>query len=315
MPKVIDFHSHCVPPEHWNDALWGGNTPMKIERLIEEHAKVGIDFCVVTNTMHYIKPLDSVKALDELKRWNAYAAEVQRDHPESVVAFASSVPGGGDAYLEEFRRAIVDYGLRGCLINSSHQGHYPDEDEARPFFELAVELDAPVLVHAPFSSFGEECMQMYRLISSVGRPADETLSLARMIVRGVFEQLPDLKLIAAHCGGGICEAIPRMDTAYVMGDRGHFLGSYEPLLITKKPSEYLKQLYFDTASYATPVLQMGIDMIGIDHMVFGSDAPPLVPMLPEALEVVRRLNIPESDKQKIFSGNGVRLLGLEAAVA
>ena len=36
MPNVIDFHSHCVPPEHWGDALWGGNSPMKIERLIEE---------------------------------------------------------------------------------------------------------------------------------------------------------------------------------------------------------------------------------------------------------------------------------------
>ena len=315
MPNVIDFHSHCVPPEHWSDGLWGGNSPMKIERLIEEHARVGIDFCVVTNTMHYIKPLDPLKALDELKRWNEYAASVQRDYPESVVAFASSVPGGGDAYLAEFERAIKDYKLRGCLINSSHQGQYPDEDVARPFFELAVELGVPVMVHAPNSSFGEEAMKMYRLISSVGRPADETLSLARMIVRGIFEELPDLKVIAAHCGGGICEAIPRMDTAYFMGDRGNFLGTYEPVLIKKKPSEYLKQLYFDTASYATPVIQMGIDMIGIDHMLFGSDAPPLLEMLPQALDVIRRLNISESDKQKIFSGNAVRLLGLEEHVA
>ena len=58
-----------------------------------------------------------------------------------------------------------------------------------------------------------------------------------------------------------------MDTAYLMGDAGHFLGSYEPLLITKKPSEYLKLMYFDTASYATPVLRLGIEMIGVEHLL------------------------------------------------
>lgn len=315
MPKIVDMHAHSTPPDRYSDRQWRGDSPLRIERLIEAHERVGIDFCVVSNTMHYIKPMNPVEALDAIKRWNAYAAEIQQKYRDRIVVFSGSVPGGGAAYNEEFRRAIVDYGLYGCLINSSHQGHYPDEDAAREFFELAVELDVPIFLHAPASSFGEECMNMYRLISSVGRPADETLAIARLIVRGVFEQLPGLKLIAAHCGGGICEAIPRMDTAYSLGDEASFLGSYEPLLITKKPSEYLRQLYFDTASYATPVIRMGIEMVGIDHMLFGTDAPPLIPMLPEALEVIRRLDIPEADKQKIFSGNATRLLRLAAPAA
>ena len=56
------------------------------------------------------------------------------------------VPGGGDHYLKELERSIRDYKLRGVLINSSHNGHYPDADEARPFFDLVTELDIPVMV-------------------------------------------------------------------------------------------------------------------------------------------------------------------------
>jgi hypothetical protein len=74
------------------------------------------------------------------------------------------------------------------------------------------------MIHAPASSFGEECMHMYRLISSVGWPYDECVAIARMIVSGVFEQLPDPTLVGAHLGGGIYEVIGRMDYAYEPGD-------------------------------------------------------------------------------------------------
>ena len=84
---------------------------------------------------------------------------------------------------------------------------------------------------------------MYRLISSVGRPADETLSLSRLIVRGVYEQFPQLKLVGCHLGGGICEVIGRLNYAYELGDFCFFLGSYEPLLISQAPGEYLKLMY------------------------------------------------------------------------
>ena len=120
--------------------------------------------------------------------------------------------------MKELERAIVEYGLKGVLINSSHQGAYPDDDEAKPFFELVTSLGIPVMMHAPSVGFGEERMSDYRLASSVGRPFDECLAIARMIVRGVFEQLPKLKFVGCHLGGGICEVIGRMDYAYELGE-------------------------------------------------------------------------------------------------
>jgi len=107
---------------------------------------------------------------------------------------------------------------------------------------------------------------MYRLISSVGRPADECLSISRILVRGVFERYPTLKFVGCHLGGGICEVIGRLNYAYELGDFCFFLGSYEPLLISKAPGEYLKMMYMDTAAYHWPAVMCAINTIGIDHM-------------------------------------------------
>lgn len=309
---IIDWHCHVYPPEEATADVWQGRSTMTIENLLDIHSKAGVDKVVVTDPVHYLRGRSDEQVLDGIKRWNDYAAELAAAYSERVILFSSAVPGGGVKHLREVERAVRDLGLRGVFINSSHHGHYPDEDEARPFFELCDELGVPVMIHAPAASFGEESMNMYRLISSIGRPLDEALAIARMIVRGVFEELPNLKFVGAHAGGGISTFIGRLDFAYELGDEAFFLGSYEPLLITKKPSEYLRQIYFDTATFHEPTLMAAIRTVGPDHVVFGSDSPPLSSLLPSSLTMVRGLDIPESDRQNILGGNAARLLGLEA---
>jgi len=309
-PLIIDWHSHIYPPEIAAAPEWRGDCPLTIEKLLDAHERAGIDKCVVTNPIHYLKEMSDREALDAIKRWNEYAAEIQQRYSDRVIVFTSSIPGGGSGFLEELEHAIRDNGLAGVFINSSHQGAYPDEDRAHPFFELINSLGVPVMIHAPASSFGEECMRMYRLTSSVGRPFDECLAIARMIVRGIFKQLPELKFIGAHLGGGICEVIGRMDYAYELGDFAHFLGSYEPKLIDNPPSHYLRQLYLDTVSYHAPAVMCGIQTVGAEHVVFGSDAPPLLPLLPKAKQLIEELPISQEDKQAILGGNAARLLGL-----
>jgi aminocarboxymuconate-semialdehyde decarboxylase len=307
----IDWHTHVYPPEEAAKPSWQGRCPMALENVLDVHRDAGVDRMVVSNPVHYIKGLPDEQAFKGIQRWDEYSAEVAQRFPDETLCFATTVPGGGDHYLKELERAVTQYRLRGVLINSSHNAHYPDEDAAQGFWELVTRLDIPVMIHAPNASFGEECMNMYRLISSIGRPADEMLSIARILVRGVFERHPDLKLVGCHLGGGICEVIGRLNYAYELGDFCFFLGSYEPLLISKAPGEYLKLMYMDSAAYHWPAVMCAINTVGIDHVVFGSDAPPLAPLLPKAVQLVEELPISVEDKEKIFYRNPARLLKLE----
>ena len=275
--------------------------------MLEAHERTGIDLCVVSNTIHYLREKTAAESLAFLRRWNEYGAEIQQKYQGRIVVFSSTLPCGGEPFLKELERAIVEYGLKGVLINSSHQGAYPDDDEARPFFELVTGLGIPLMMHAPSVGFGEERMREYRLASSVGRPFDECLAISRMIVRGVFERFPGVKFVGCHLGGGICEVIGRMDYAYTLGDKASGLGTYEPLLITKRPSDYLRGLYMDTVAYHPPAVMCAYQTVGAKRLLFGSDAPPLLPLLPRAKQIIEELPITAAEREDIFGRNAIRL--------
>ena len=305
---IVDWHAHIYPPELAKDRRWGGTTPFTIENLLEAHEKVGIELCVVSNTIHHLKEKTADESLAVLRRWNDYGAEIQQKYSGRIIVFTSTLPCGGAPFVKEVERAIVQCGLKGVLINSSHQGAYPDDDEAKPFFELVTSLGIPLMMHAPSVGFGEERMREYRLASSVGRPFDECLAISRMIVYGVFERFPKLKFVGCHLGGGICEVIGRMDYAYELGDLASGLGSYEPMLITKRPSDYLRNLYMDTVAYHPPAIMCAYQTVGARQLLFGSDAPQLLPLLPRAKKIIEELPITENERQDIFGRNALRLL-------
>ena len=259
---IIDFHTHVFPPEdfetftgtgfHKNVGAKKGRPPATIENVLEAAKIGGVDISVISNPIHNLRDMDRAQQLERCQRQNRYNAQQQNKYPGQIYGMASIVPYGGDPFLREFERAVKQDGLKGAWILSSLQGSYPDDDDAFPFFQLACELDVPVVIHPPSVGFGEERMRDYRLASSVGRPMDGALAVARMIVRGVFEKLPKLKVMATHLGGGICEMIGRMDYAYRLQDECFFLGTYEPMLIKHQPSHYLKMLYLESTSYWVP---------------------------------------------------------------
>ena len=310
---IIEWHNHVYPPEEAAHPEWEGRCPMSIENVLQTNEQAGVDAIVVTNAAHYMRYKSDADELDSIRRWTDYAAEIQNKHRGKVYCFATLLPCGGAPQLKEMERAVRELGLKGVFINSSHKGHYPDDDEARPFWELAQELDIPVMIHPPHVGFGEERMKEYRLASSVGRPFDLTLALSRLIVRGILEDFPRLKLVASHGGGGVCEVIGRMDYAYELRDEAYFLGSYKPLRIRHKPSHYLKMMYLDTVCYHAPAIRLVLDTVGIDHALYGSDAPPLTSLKPRAIQLVRELKLSREDSDNVFWRNAARLLKLPIA--
>ena len=88
-------------------------------------------------------------------------------------------------------------------------------------------------------------------------------------------------------------------------------GASLPYSTCSGPSHYLKQLHLDTVTYNPPAVRMVLDWVGPDHVLYGSDAPPLTSLKPRAIKLVRDLDIPLADKDKIFAGNARRLLKLQ----
>lgn len=310
---IIDWHTHIYPPSESSKPVWKGRCPMTIEAVLETQDKAGIDMTVVSNPLHYLRKSSREEALYAIRESNEYLAELQDRHAGRIVALAASVPGGGDEYLKELERAITQDGLKGVFINSSHQGAYPDDPEARSFFALVTRLDIPVVIHPPSVAFGEERMKDFRLASSVGRPFDSCLTLARMILYGLFEQFPTLKVVATHLGGGISEIVGRLDYNYEFQSQGFYTraADSEPMLIKHPPSHYLKMIYLDSVSYHLPALRCALETVGADRLIFGTDAPPLTPLKQRGLDLVRSLEMSPSDMNKVLSGNAKRLLKLQ----
>ena len=127
----------------------------------------------------------------------------------------------------------------------------------------------------------------------------------------MFEQFPKLKFVASHLGGGICEIIGRMDYAYELRDNPLILGPYgPPIYITKKPSEYLRMMYFDTVAYHAPAIECAIKTVGADRLIFGTDSPMLVALKQRGLDIIDELALSPADKAKVLSGTAKQLLKL-----
>ncbi len=307
---IIDFHTHVHPPDEASRPFWKGRCPATIENVLALHDAHGLDISVISSAAHFLRSLSREEAVPVLRKSNEFLARLRDRHRDRIVAIATTIPGGGDHHLKELERAVKEDDLRGVLISSSHRGAYPDDDDARAFFALAITLDIPVFLHPPAVGFGEERMGDYRLASSVGRPFDNCLALARLIVRGHLEDFPALKLVASHLGGGVCEIIGRMDYAYELGDEAFFLGGYEPMRIKRKPSHYLKMIYMDTVAYHAPAVECAIKTIGADRLLFGSDAPMLLSLKGKALAMIDDLGLAGADREKILGGTAKRLLKL-----
>jgi aminocarboxymuconate-semialdehyde decarboxylase len=288
---------------------WRGRCPMTLDNALAAHALAGLDKTVISNAVHELRFVKTVpETVAALATANRYLAACRDRHPDKLVPMATSVPGGGDECLRELERAVKEDDARAVIINSSHQGHYPDEDAAKPFFKLVTDLDIPVFIHPGDST--TPATTQYRLASSISRPADNCLSLARLIVRGIFEEFPTLKLVGSHLGGGICEVIGRMDYAYELQDFCFFLGPYEPMLIRHKPSHYLKMMHFDSASYTPLAAEMCFKTIGADRFLFGTDSPPLIPLKMQGLQMMDQIGMTPSERAQVMGGNAARLLKL-----
>ncbi|MDA8343930.1 MAG: amidohydrolase family protein [Thermaerobacter sp.] len=167
--------------------------------------------------------------------------------------------------VAELERAVKAYGYRGVEIGSDIAGTPLSDPSLREFFARCEELDLLVLVH-PYFNGVKPRMEQYYLTNLFGNPFDTALSIADVLLSGMLDELPRLKLLYVHGGGFL---------PYQMGRLRH---GYKVRPETRKntprsPEESFRQLYFDTLTHDPAALRFLVGMVGAERVFLGTDLP------------------------------------------
>jgi aminocarboxymuconate-semialdehyde decarboxylase len=207
-------------------------------------------------------------------------------------------PPGAAAELE---RAVTELGLRGAAICTHVNGVDLDQRRFRVVFETAARLGAPIFLH-PQNAGDVSRLEQYHLWNLLGFPMESAVAVSRLVMGGVFEALPGLRIVLAHGGGFFPYQLGRLDHGYA---------SREELRarLPRPPSAYLEQIYADSLIHDGRALRFLLDRFGADHVVLGSDYP--FDMGCEApVDAVRDLGLAPEAERAVLGGTLARLLGV-----
>lgn len=204
------------------------------------------------------------------------------------------------AALAELDRCAKQLDVKGILLYSNLAGRFPDEPEFRPLFARAVELDLPILLH-PAKPVTIEQVKGYEMTSSLGNMFDDTIALTRIILSGILDEFPALKLVCPHLGGTLPFFIGRIDHQVGVLKRG-------PQNLKRAPSEYLKQVWLDIVSPQPAAVKFVCEFLGADRLLYASDHPWVSPKL--IRDTLESLNLPAADQEKIMTLNARKVFRL-----
>lgn len=230
---------------------------------------------------------------------NDFIADTVRRHPTRFIGLGVLPLLQIEAALVELDRCINELGMRGILLYTNLAGQFPDEPQFRPLFARAVELDIPILLH-PAKAVTIDAVQAYEMTSTLGNMFEDTIALTRLIMSGIFDEYRDLKLVCPHLGGTLPFIIGRLDHQTQILRRG------PPL--QRKPSEYLRQVWFDIVSPLPEAIRFAYNLLGPERLLFASDYPWVQPDI--ILDALRSLRLPPAHETAILHGNARRLFRL-----
>jgi aminocarboxymuconate-semialdehyde decarboxylase len=235
------------------------------------------------------------------RKQNEAIQEVVKRHPDRFVGFGS-VPLQSIRDSIDIAREAKSMGLKGLEIGNAVGDKPLDDPIFEPFFNTAQELDMLLFVH-PLEGGLDADDPLSPILGNVLQfTFRTTMMVERMIVKGMFERYPNLRLCLSHGGGLLAFNIWRLDHSY----------SLRPELkktIRDKPSEYLKKLYFDTIVHSTVALQYLVEVVGADRVAIGTDYPMGMGDF-EAVQKIMELDLPAAQRELILGGNAAQALNI-----
>src|SRR5712692_7060046 len=313
---TVDVHSHCYFHESidlMGDAADKVLPPVKgvpehfivIEQRLKEMDAMAIDMEVLSiNPFWYGKDRDTAAAI--VKVQNEKLAELCASRPERFAAFASLSLQFPDLAVQQLETAVKKQGLRGAAIGGSVLGTDFSDEKFHPVWAKAEELGAVLFIHPQSTpELGKRFKGNGWLSNTIGNPLDTTIALQHLIFEGTLDRFPGLKIIAAHGGGYFPSYAPRSDHACLVSPAN----CNAEIKLNKKPTEYLKQLYFDALVFTPEALRHLAAQVGAGQIVLGSDHP--FPWAEHPVDhIFATTTLSDEEKAAILGGNAARLLGL-----
>jgi aminocarboxymuconate-semialdehyde decarboxylase len=280
--------------------LWERPDMFDIDARLRKMDAQQIDMRVLSLSTPNVYEWKGARQVEMTRYMNDVTAALVRKHPDRFAGLGSLPLDNVESSLEELERITGELELSGVMIGSNIAGVPVNDKRFEPVWAKVDALCLPVFEHPMFPpNTGKEEFEMPLRIGFV---FDTTAAAARLIYSGIFERYPNFPYILAHTGGALLTVLERLDNGYRLFPdcRAH---------ISKLPSEYAAHLYYDTCSFFGPALRMAHELVGADHLLWGSDDP----FIGADSSHVEKLALPQADKAKILGANAARLLKLKVA--
>jgi aminocarboxymuconate-semialdehyde decarboxylase len=324
---ILDFHNHYFPPD-FVEAIRTGDSAF---RITEDAAGNPVlhspgDYNVLVpghrDLAARVEALDAAGVDGQIISFTAPGTSIEA--PERAAELASIIntglAAGSDAYpgrffplghlplnnpvaaAIEFDRVIGELGMSGAMLFSNANGVPLADKRFWPIYERANQAGSVIYIH-PTYPLGVEAMEDDMLMPLVGFLMDTTLAAAHLVFAGVPERFPNITWVLCHTGGAVPFLAERFDRGYDAFERCREN-------IERKPSEYLREFYYDTVNFDLNCLRLAIDFAGVDHIVAGSDYPHMIGSLDKMVNAVRGLGLSPADEAAVFGGNARRIMGV-----
>jgi len=272
-----------------------------LDRQLEYMDSLGHEIDVVCSIgpfSIYFSDLPPDEGRDAAMAWNEHMAEAQRRYPGRVWASAAVPLTDTRIAIEVLDHAAGKLGLMGVNLPGS-VGDDPriDAERLAPFYARVEELGLPMFLH-PTDAVFVDMLAGYNdaLHLSLGRVIEVSVAAMRLILSGMMERHPRLKIVMSHTGGALPYQSGRMDK------------NTKKAALPQPVSTYMKRMFTDTVSPHSAGMRFAIDYYGIDNVMYGTDYPCWEPK--ETLRLLDELSLSAEDKQKLFYDNARRILNL-----
>jgi predicted TIM-barrel fold metal-dependent hydrolase len=317
--KTIDVHAHC----HFHEAgalLGDAGTAAQIspvrgaeEVFIDMNQRLAamdsqaVDMEVLSmNPFWYDRDRDLAGKIVKLQ--NEKLAELCASKPDRFAGFASLTLQAPDLAVQELETAVKKQGLKGAAIGGAVNGEAFSDPKFHPVWAKAEELGVPLFIHPQgIPELNKRLAGNGWLANAIAFPAETSIALSHLIFEGTFDRFPKLKVIAAHGGGFLPSYADRSDHACLVGPKG----CNPDIKLQKQPTEYLKQIYFDSLIFTPEAIRHLVAQVGAGQIVLGSDYPYPWQMQPVD-HIFASTSLSDDEKADILGRTAAKLLQFEA---